>query len=595
MFDTVLVANRGEIALRVMRACRELGVRSIAVYSEADKDAPHVHYADDAYLIGPPPSSESYLNIDRLIATARQAGAGAIHPGYGFLSENTQFARAVGEAGLVFIGPPPQAIEDLGGKVAARNIARSVDVPMVPGTLEPLTDVAQARTIAADFGYPVAIKAVGGGGGRGLRVVHSEDTIEAAFESARREAELSFKNDSLYMEKYLTNPRHIEVQILADTHGNVVHIGERDCSVQRRHQKLIEESPSPVLTAAQRADIGEAAVRLPKAVGYVGAGTLEFLYEEGNFYFLEMNSRIQVEHTVTEMVFGIDLVKAQIRIAQGEPLWFKQEDIVPRGHALECRINAEDALANFRPALGTIGNYSEPSGLGVRVDSGVRSHWSIPQYYDSMLSKLVTWGQDRSEAIQRMLRALHDYTIEGVTTTIPFHRVVLEHPDFQAGDVTVNFIPKHPELIETLKERAAQQAPIPAMEVEEEALLRTFAVEVNNRRFQVRLAEVGAPSGNGQSAGQSASQSGRRKRSGRASSKGMTPPTNGVISPIQGVLSAIRVEPGQAVESGQVLFIVEAMKMENEIVASQAGTVSEIRVKQGTSVEAGSVLATFAE
>ncbi len=585
LFDTVLVANRGEIALRVMRACRELGLRSVAVYSEADKDAPHVHYADDAYLIGPPPSSESYLNIDKIISTARQAGAGAIHPGYGFLSENADFARSVQEAGLIFIGPPPDAIESLGGKVAARNIARSVDVPMVPGTMEPLKDVEEARRIAEEFGFPIAIKAVGGGGGRGLRVVRSANEIEAAFESARREAELSFKNDALYMEKYLTNPRHIEIQIMADTHGNVIFIGERDCSIQRRHQKLIEESPSPVLTAEQRQEIGHAAIRLPKAVGYVGAGTLEFLYEDGEFYFLEMNSRIQVEHTVTEMVFGIDLVKAQIRVAQGEVLWITQEEISPRGHAIECRINAEDAQANFRPALGTIGAYREPTGFGIRVDSGVRDHWTIPQYYDSLLSKLIAWGQTREESIARMLRALQDYTIEGVTTTIPFHRAVLEHADFASGDnVSVNFIPQHPELLDRL---AAYVQPDVAVEPPLEETLRTFTVEVNSRRFAVRVGEIGGPPiVVGKAPGRK-----KPKKSERASA----PPANAIVSPIQGTITTVRVEPGQQVESGQVVFILEAMKMENEIAAPKDGTIGEVRVKQGDTIESGAIMATFAE
>ncbi len=589
MFDTVLVANRGEIALRVMRACRELGLRSVAVYSEADKDACHVRYADDAYLIGPPPSSESYLNVDRIIATARQAGAGAIHPGYGFLSENADFARAVADAGLTFIGPPPEATEALGGKVAARNIAKSVDVPMVPGTLEPLTDVAEARRIAGEFGYPVAIKAVGGGGGRGLRVVREEGEIEAAFESARREAALSFKNDALYMEKYLTNPRHIEIQIMADTHGNVVFVGERDCSIQRRHQKLIEECPSPALTPEQRAEIGAAAVRLPKAVGYVGAGTLEFLYEDGNFYFLEMNSRIQVEHTVTEMVYGLDLVKTQIRVAQGEKLWFTQEDIVPRGHAIECRINAEDPLNNFRPALGTIGTYREPAGLGVRVDSGVREGWAIPQYYDSLLSKLITWGQDRAEAIARMKRVLIDYQIEGVITTIPYYRVVMDNQDFANGNFSVNFIPTHPELIDQLK--AQPTSTDMAMPETEEEVLRSFAVEVNNRRFNVRVAEIGAAVGAGK--GAAGAPAAPRKR--KSSSKAAMPAANAIVCPIQGTVTAVRVEPGQQVESGQVVIIIEAMKMENEIAAPKSGTIGEIRVKPGDTIESGAVLVTFAE
>ncbi len=595
MFDKVLVANRGEIALRVMRACRELGLKCVAVYSEVDRDAPHVTYADDAYLLGPAPATESYLNIERVIAVAKQSGAGAIHPGYGFLSENADFARAVMDAGLVFVGPPPDATEALGGKVAARNIARAVGVPMVPGTIEPLKDEVEARRIAAEFGYPIALKAVAGGGGRGLRVVRSEDEIEAAFQSARREAEISFKNGDLYIEKYLDNPRHIEIQILADNYGNVVYIGERDCSMQRRHQKLIEESPSPAVTPELRAKMGSDAVRLPKHVGYSGAGTLEFLFQDGQYYFLEMNSRIQVEHTITEMVYGIDLVKGQLRVAQGEKLWFTQEDIVARGHSIECRINAEDTLANFRPALGTITAYREPVGLGVRVESGIRAGWAIPEHYDSMLSKLISWGQDRDEAIARMRRALQDYQIEGVITTIPFFRAALEHPAFVAGDVTVNFIPQHrDELMEKVK-AYAPPAPAP-VSGEEEIPVRTFNVEVNSRRFSVRVAD---PSGLPMMRGGTATATARPGRPAAKATDGAKPApvasANAIVAPLQGVLSEIRVKSGQEVKSGQVIFIIQAMKMENEITAPRDGVVSEIRVEAGISVQTGTVLAVYAE
>ncbi len=588
MFDTVLVANRGEIALRVMRACRELDLRCVAVYSEADRDAPHVAYADDAYLLGPAPSSESYLNIERIIAVAQQAGAGAIHPGYGFLAENADFARAVVAAGLVFIGPPAEAMERMGGKVAARREATAADVPVVPGTLKPLNDAAEAYALAADYGYPIAIKAVGGGGGRGLRVVRSADEIEAAFESARREAEVSFKNGALYVEKYLSDPRHIEIQILADSYGNVVFVGERDCSVQRRHQKLIEECPSPVLSPELRAEMGGAAVRLARSVGYVSAGTLEFLLQDGRFYFLEMNTRIQVEHTVTEMVYGIDLVKAQIRIAQGEKLWFTQDDLVARGHSIECRINAEDPLHNFRPALGTIGAYSEPSDLGVRVSSGVRSGWTIPQYYDSLVAKLITWGQNRDEAIARMRRALKDYVIEGIITTIPFHMAVMRHPAFIRGEVSVNFITRHPELIEETALRTpapAAQAPAPTPSSDS----RSFQVEVNGRRFNVRVAETGVEAKEQRRNGST----NNRRATTNTRAAALMPKVDGVISPLQGTVVAVRARPGQEVEAGQVLFVVEAMKMENEIAAPHAGIIGEVRTTQGTTVEAGAVLATF--
>ncbi|MBO9316896.1 MAG: acetyl-CoA carboxylase biotin carboxylase subunit, partial [Chloroflexus sp.] len=549
MFRTVLVANRGEIALRIMRACRELGLRCVAVYSEADRDAPHVVYADDAFLIGPPSPAESYLNIEAIIRAAKATGAEAIHPGYGFLAENANFVRAVTAAGLIFIGPPAEAMERMGGKTAARREATAAGVPVVPGVLEPVTSAAEVRSLGKEFGYPIAIKAVGGGGGRGLRVVRSPAEVDEAFASARREAEVAFKNGELYVEKYLDNPRHIEIQILADQYGNAVALGERDCSVQRRHQKLIEECPSPALTPELRAEMGAAAVRLAKAVGYVSAGTLEFLYQDGRYYFLEMNTRIQVEHTVTEMVYGVDLVAAQIRIAQGEKLWLRQEELTPRGHAIECRINAEDPLQNFRPALGTIGEYREPVGLGVRVDSGVRAYYTVPSHYDSLLAKLITWGSNRQEAIARMRRALAEYRIEGVTTIIPFHRAALEHPVFVAGEATVNFIPRHPELFT----RTAELMP-PSTEVvtpEPPSEPRRFTVEVNGRRFGV------AVFGNGTSAApvHAAARTALPRRATPKKAK-LAVPVDGVISPIQGRVVAVRVAHGQTVEAGQVLFIV---------------------------------------
>jgi acetyl-CoA/propionyl-CoA carboxylase biotin carboxyl carrier protein len=587
MFRTVLVANRGEIALRIMRACRELGLRCVAVYSEADRDAPHVAYADDAFLIGPPSPAESYLNIEAIIRAAKATGAEAIHPGYGFLAENAHFVRAVTAAGLIFIGPPAEAMERMGGKTAARREATAAGVPVVPGVLEPVTSAAEVRSLGKEFGYPIAIKAVGGGGGRGLRVVRSPEEVEEAFASARREAEVAFKNGELYVEKYLDDPRHIEIQILADQYGNAVALGERDCSVQRRHQKLIEECPSPALTPELRAEMGAAAVRLAKAVGYVSAGTLEFLYQDGRYYFLEMNTRIQVEHTVTEMVYGVDLVAAQIRIAQGEKLWLRQEELTPRGHAIECRINAEDPLQNFRPALGTIGEYHEPVGLGVRVDSGVRAYYTVPSHYDSLLAKLITWGSTRQEAIARMRRALAEYRIEGVTTLIPFHRAALEHPVFVAGEATVNFIPRHPELFTRTAELMPTSTEVVTPEPPPEP--RRFTVEVNGHRFEV------AVFGNGTSAApvHAAARTALPRRATPKKAK-LAVPVDGVISPIQGRVVAVRVAHGQVVEAGQVLFIVEAMKMENEITAPHSGTIGEVRVEVGSTVEAGAVLATYA-
>jgi len=581
MFDTVLVANRGEIALRVMRACKELGLRTVAIYSEADRHAPHVAYADAAYLVGPASAAQSYLNIERIIEVARESGAGAVHPGYGFLAENPSFARAVTLAGLVFIGPPAEVMERMGGKVAARREARAAGVPVVPGTMYPVGTLEELRACALEYGYPIAIKAVAGGGGRGFRVVFEESELRHAFESARREAEIGFGNADVYVEKYLTDPRHIEIQVLADTYGNVLHLGERECSIQRRHQKLIEESPSPVITPDVRKRMGEAAVRLANQVGYVSAGTLEFIYQDGEFYFLEMNTRIQVEHTVTEMVTGVDLVKAQIRIARGERLWLTQDDIMIRGHAIECRINAEDPANNFRPSLGTLVEYSEPYGFGVRVDSGVHKGYTIPQHYDSLIAKLICWGDDRAEAIARMRRALADYRIVGVAHTIPFHLATMAHPVFQEGRATINFIPHHlADHLSTLS-----QGPISTVSVGSvvSGPARIFEVEVNGRLFTVRVAEAETRS----------ERTERRIRQDRAAHRALHPVADGVASSLQGIVSAVLVSPGQEVEAGQVVFVIEAMKMENEITAPRKGVIGEVRVQVGQTVEPGTVLATY--
>ncbi|NOK80381.1 MAG: acetyl-CoA carboxylase biotin carboxylase subunit [Chloroflexi bacterium AL-W] len=580
MFDTVLVANRGEIALRVMRACKELGLRTVAVYSEADRDAPHVAYADDAFLIGPPAPGQSYLNIERIIEVAQKAGVGAIHPGYGFLSENASFARACEEAGITFVGPLGRTMERMGAKDAARREATNAGVPIVPGTLEAVNTPEQVRKLAEEYGYPVAIKAIGGGGGRGLRVVYTPDEVKDGFDSARRESEAAFKNPELYVEKYLTNPRHIEIQILADTHGNVVYLGERDCSIQRRHQKLIEESPSPAITPEIRTRMGESAVSLAKSVDYRGAGTLEFLFQDGEFYFLEMNTRIQVEHTVTEMVTNVDLVQGQLRVAQGETLWLTQDQIVPKGHAIECRINAEDPAVGFRPALGTIDEYIEPVGFGVRVDSGVRPNYAIPQYYDSLIAKLVVWADTREAAIARTLRALEDYRITGVITTIPFHQMALAHKAFADGEATVNFIPRY--LAEDLPRLQVSDNHLLATNHQVPPDVRLFAVEVNGRRFDVRVASTDTDmKKNGDD------------RPKRSRSSRLIAPTDGVVCPIQGTVIAVRVERGQAVEAGQVLFLIEAMKMENEITAPHAGVISEIATEKGQVVEAGALLASY--
>ncbi len=439
-----MIANRGEIAVRVIRACHDLGIQAVAVFSDADRTSLHVRLADEAYHIGPAPSSESYLVIDKIISTAKKAGAEAIHPGYGFLSENPNFARACEKAGLIFIGPPPSAIEMMGDKMAARKAMMKAKVPVVPGTQDKIDDEASCIKIAEEIGYPVLIKAAGGGGGKGMRVVNSRDEIKSAFRGAKSEAKSAFGDDRIYIEKYLHHPRHIEIQIIADSHGNYIYLGERECSIQRRHQKVIEEAPSVLVDSEMRRRMGEAAVAAAKAARYVNAGTVEFLADnERKFYFLEMNTRLQVEHPVTEMVTGIDLAVEQIRIAAGEKLSFKQDDIEIKGHSIECRIYAEDSQSNFMPSTGVIRGYNQPSGPGVRVDSGVYEGMEISVYYDPMIAKLVTFGKDRSQAIGRMLRALDEYRIAGITTNIEFHKVILNHPEFVKGNLSTNFIAEY--------------------------------------------------------------------------------------------------------------------------------------------------------
>ncbi len=426
MFSKVLIANRGEIAVRIVRACEELGVATVAVYSELDRDALHVTRADEAYLLGPGPASESYLNIDKLLEAIDRSGAEAVHPGYGFLAENAAFAKVLEDRGTVFIGPPASAIEAMGSKTRARELMQAAGVPIVPGTTEPVQTIEVARElIEQTIGYPVAVKAAGGGGGKGFRVALSEDKLEEAFEGAAREGEKFFSDPTVYLERYLPDPRHVEVQVLADSHGNVIHLGERDCSLQRRHQKLIEEAPAPAVDDQLRERIGTIATEAAAAVSYTGAGTIEGLLQDGEYFFLEMNTRVQVEHCVTEMVTGIDIVKEGIRVAAGAPLSISQDDVQLRGHAIECRINAEDASRNFAPAPGAIGTYREPTGPGVRVDSGVGPGSEISPMYDPMVAKLIVWDSDREQATARMLRALSEYEIEGLKTLIPFHQAIL--------------------------------------------------------------------------------------------------------------------------------------------------------------------------
>jgi acetyl-CoA carboxylase biotin carboxylase subunit len=437
----VLVANRGEIAVRIIRACRELGIPTVAVFSEADRQSLHVLMADEAYPIGPPPAAESYLVIDRLIGVARKSGATAVHPGYGFLAENARFAEACVEAGLTFVGPPPAAIRAMGDKTAARRLAREMGVPLVPGTLEPIASDEAARAVARDIGYPIMVKAALGGGGRGMRLVRREEDLEAALRMARGEAGSAFGDASVYLERAIAEPRHIEVQVLADAHGRVIHLGERECSIQRRHQKLVEEAPSAFVDEPLRERLGEAACRVARAAGYVNAGTVEFLVDAGrNVYFLEMNTRLQVEHPVTELVTGIDLVHAQLAVAAGEPLPWTQADIRLRGAAIECRINAEDPFAGWLPSPGTITGLRPASGPGVRDDSGVYEGATVPRFYDTMIAKLIVWGADRATAIARMTRALAEYRVAGVRTTIPVLERIVAHPDFRAGRLSTGFL-----------------------------------------------------------------------------------------------------------------------------------------------------------
>jgi len=440
----ILVANRGEIALRVMRSAREMGIRTVAVYSEADRLSPHVRFADEAYCVGPPPSSESYLNIERIIEAARRCGAQAIHPGYGFLSENEHFARRVVESGYIFIGPSAQSIGLMGNKLAAKKMAADHQVPLVPGTNDPVSDIATGQRIARKTGYPILLKAAAGGGGKGMRIVERGEDFPSQMERAVSEAASAFGDGSVFIEKYIGRPRHIEFQILGDMHGNIVHLFERECSVQRRHQKVIEEAPSSVLTPELRKEMGDAAVRVARACGYYGAGTVEFLLDENNrFYFLEMNTRLQVEHPVTEAITGLDLVKLQIEIAQGKPLSFRQDDLTLRGHAIEARVYAEDPFNNFLPNTGRLTTYRRPHGNGVRVDDGFEEGMEIPVYYDALIAKLICHGATRQEAIARMIRAIDEYRISGVETTLGFCKFVMQHEAFVSGNFDTHFVEKH--------------------------------------------------------------------------------------------------------------------------------------------------------
>jgi acetyl-CoA/propionyl-CoA carboxylase biotin carboxyl carrier protein len=595
MFSKVLIANRGEIAVRVIRACEELGIATVAVYSEIDRDAPHVHRADEAFLLGPGPAAESYLAVDKLLEAIERSGADAVHPGYGFLAENAAFAAALEKLGITFIGPPASAIEAMGSKTRARELMQAAGVPIVPGTTEPVASVDAARELIADtIGYPVAVKAAGGGGGKGFRVALGEDELEAAFEGAAREGEKFFSDSTVYLERCLPDPRHVEVQVLADKHGNVIHLGERDCSLQRRHQKLIEEAPAPAVDEAMRERIGRIATDAAAAVSYTGAGTIEGLLQDGAYYFLEMNTRVQVEHCVTEMVTGIDIVKEGIRVAAGEPLSISQDEVELRGHAIECRINAEDASKNFAPAPGRIADYREPAGPGVRVDSGCGPGSEISPMYDPMIAKLIVWDVDREQATARMLRALREYEIGGLRTLLPFHTAILQTEQWANAETCRELIEDR-KWLKTLAFPAPAEKPV-AVDGDEPKVEQSYTVEVSGKRFDVKV--IGPPFGGGAGlngtgpaappAPAPARKAPRRsKRTAAAGGSG----GDTLTSPIQGTVLKVAVESGAAVQEGALIAVIEAMKMENEITAHKTGTVSELPIAVGASVATGDTIA----
>jgi acetyl-CoA/propionyl-CoA carboxylase biotin carboxyl carrier protein len=579
--SNVLVANRGEIAIRVFRTVRELGLASVAVYSDPDRASLHARAADEAYALGGETAAESYLVVEKLLEAARATGADAVHPGYGFLAENAAFARAVEGAGLVWIGPPPEAIELMGNKTAARTAMQAAGVPIVPGTTEPLASADDVVRLGEEIGYPLIIKAAAGGGGKGMKIVREAAEAERAFEAAAREGRSYFADASVYVERYLEDPRHVEVQVLADAHGNVVHLGERDCTIQRRHQKLVEETPSPAVDEELRERIGRIAVDAARACGYRSAGTIEgLLAPDGAYYFMEMNTRIQVEHTVTEEVTGVDLVREQLRVAAGEPLAVSQEQVVLRGHSIECRINAEDVSKGFLPAPGRITHYREPAGPGVRVDSGVVAGSEISPLYDPMIAKLIVHGTDREHARRRMLRALEEFELAGVPTLLGFHRALLEHPCFVAGE-TCHGVVESEELA-----RLAEEIPAPARRTaaaggSARVVDAATTVEVDGRRYEVRRLVPEPP--------WLELARRRRERSTSGAGGGET-----VVSPMQGTVLAVEVADGDTVAAGQVLCVVEAMKMENEITAHHDGVVTELSVAAGDAVQSGQVICVVA-
>ena len=576
--NRLLIANRGEIAVRVIRTAKDLGLHTIAVYSELDRDTLHVELADEAWNIGPAPAANSYLDQASILRVAAASRADAVHPGYGFLAENASFAAAVAAAGLTWVGPPPEAISAMGDKITSRRHAEQAGVAMVPGTTDPAQSLEEVTAIAEKFGFPIAIKAAHGGGGKGLRVVESAEEIKEGYEGARREADAYFGNPEVYVEKYLPHPRHVEAQILFDQTGRGVFLGERDCTVQRRHQKLIEETPSPGITPSQRASLGEAALAAGRACGYSNAGTVEFLFEpeSGEFYFLEMNTRLQVEHTITEMVTGLDLVEWQLRIADGEEVDF--EGVEPRGHAIEFRINAEDPLRGFLPSPGQIVDYREPAGPGIRVDGWVQATSRVSPYYDNLMAKLIVWGDDRDQAIRRARRALTEYEVTGVATTIPAHLLVLDHPDFVDGRHYTRWLEEH------VKFPDAPPAAEPTLPEEEELDRTDMTVEIGGRRFSVTYWAPDTLPASGPA--------GPRRARPKLQRPATTGTSDGVVAaPMQGTIVKVHVKAGDQVEVNQPLCVLEAMKMENEVRSPAAGEVVDLRIQAGDTVALGAVLA----
>ena len=578
-FTKILVANRGEIAVRICRTLRELEIGSVAIYSEADRGSLHASMADEAYLVGPGTPAESYLSQERILDAANRAGAQAVHPGYGFLAENAEFARAVETAGLTWIGPPPEAMELMGSKVAARQTMSAAGVPIIPGTTEPAGSADEVRRLGDELGWPIAIKASAGGGGKGLKVVASPEEVERAFEAAQREGQAYFSDSAVYVERYLEDPRHVEVQVLADAHGTVIHLGERDCTIQRRHQKLVEETPSPAVDEELRDEIGRIAVEAARAVGYRSAGTIEgLLSRDGEYFFLEMNTRLQVEHTVTELVTGLDLVREQVLIAAGEPLWLSQDEVRLNGHAIECRINAEDPSTGFLPSPGRITSYREPAGPGVRVDSGVTGGSEVVGLYDPLVAKLCTHGVDREHARRRMLRALGEYEIGGVTTLVGFHRALLEHSCFSTGE-TCRGVTESPELAERAQQLSHLTTSVSAAS-DGRVRERSIQAEVEGRRFEVKVLAPEPPH----------AELARRRRDRDSQHGHHGAARDAIVTPMQGTVLAVEVSEGEEVSAGQVVCVVEAMKMENEITSPRAGTVSGLSVEPGQPVSTGQVI-----